>query len=62
MGYGSEFRDVATLANTFQRHPNWTRMSRILTHGLEWPLKPLNNKCRLAGAGRPSSLGTTREP
>jgi hypothetical protein len=48
VGYGSEFRDVATLANTFQRHPNWTRMSRILTHSSEWPLEPLNNKCRLA--------------
>jgi hypothetical protein len=23
-------------------------MSRILTHGLEWPLKPINDKCRLA--------------
>jgi hypothetical protein len=48
VGYGSEFRGVATLANIFQRHPNWTRMSRILTHGLEWPLEPINNECRLA--------------
>jgi hypothetical protein len=48
VGYGSEFRDVATLANIFQRHPNWPRMSQILTHGSEWPLEPLNNDCRLA--------------
>ncbi len=48
MGYGLEFREVATLANIFQCHPNWTRMSRILTHGSEWPLKPLNDDCRLA--------------
>jgi hypothetical protein len=48
VGYGSEFRDVATLANIFQRHLNWTRMSWILTHGSEWPLEPLNNECRLA--------------
>ncbi len=48
VGYGSEFRGVATLANIFQRHPNWTRMSRILTHGSERPLEPINNECRLA--------------
>jgi hypothetical protein len=48
VGYGLEFRDIATLANIFQRHPNWIRMSRILTHGLEWPLKPLDDDCRLA--------------
>ena len=48
VGYGSEFRVVATLSNIFQRHPNWTRMSRILTHGSEWPLAPINEECRLA--------------
>ncbi len=48
MGYGSEFREVATLSSIFQRHPNWKRMSRILTHGSEWPLEPINDECRLA--------------
>ncbi len=48
MGYGLEFRDVATLANIFKCHPNWMRMSRILTHGLEWSLEPLDDDCRLA--------------
>ena len=47
VGYGSEFRVVATLSYIFQRHPNWTRMSRILTHGSEWPLAPINEECRL---------------
>jgi hypothetical protein len=48
VGYESEFRDVKTLSNIFQRHPNWTRMSRILTNGSEWPLKHLNEDSRMA--------------
>jgi hypothetical protein len=48
VGYGSEFQDVKTLSNIFQCHPNWTRMSQILTNGLEWPLKPLDEDSRMA--------------
>lgn len=57
VGYGSEFRVVATLSNIFQRHPNWTQMSRILTHGLEWPLEPINDECRLADVREALSFG-----
>jgi hypothetical protein len=46
--YGSEFRVGATLSNIFQRHPKWTRMSPILTHGSEWPLEPIDEERRLA--------------
>jgi hypothetical protein len=48
VGYGWEFQDVKTLSNIFQRHPNWTRMFRILTNGSEWPLEPLNKDSRMA--------------
>jgi hypothetical protein len=48
VGYGSEFQDINTFSNIVQRHPNWTRMSQILTNGLEWPLEPLDKDSRLA--------------
>jgi hypothetical protein len=48
VGYGLEVRDVKILSNIFQRHPDWTRMSRILTNGSEWPLKPLDKDSRMA--------------
>jgi hypothetical protein len=40
MGYGLEFWDIKTLAKIFRGHPNWARMSQILTDGLEWSLEP----------------------
>ena len=46
VGYGSEFRDVDTFQKIFGRHPNWTRMSKILEDGSEWPLEPLNEELR----------------
>jgi hypothetical protein len=46
VGYGLEFRYVNTLKKIFGRHPNWTRMSKILQNGSEWPLKPLNEELR----------------
>ncbi len=46
VGYGSEFCNVKTLSMIFVQHLNWARMSRTLTMGSEWPLKPLNKECR----------------
>ncbi len=46
VGYGSEFRDVDTLRKIFGWHPNWTRMSKILENGSEWPLEPLDEELR----------------
>jgi hypothetical protein len=57
VGYGSEFRAVTTLSNIFQRHPNWTRMSRILTHGSEWPLEPIDEECRLVDVREALTFG-----
>jgi hypothetical protein len=57
VGYGLEFRAVTTLSNIFKRHPNWTRMSRILTHGSEWPLEPIDEECRLADVREALTFG-----
>ena len=46
VGYGSEFRDVDTLRKIFGWHPNWTRLSKILENGSEWPLEPLDEELR----------------
>ena len=46
VGYGLEFRDVDILQKIFGQHPNWTRMSKILENGSEWPLKRLNEELR----------------
>ena len=46
VGYDLEFRDVDTLSKIFGRHPNWTRMSKNLENGSEWPLEPLDEKLR----------------
>jgi hypothetical protein len=35
VGYGSEFRNINTLSKIYERHPNWNRMSKILTNGSE---------------------------
>jgi hypothetical protein len=43
-GYGLEFRDIDILQKIFGRHSNWTRMSKILENGSEWPLKPLDKE------------------
>jgi hypothetical protein len=45
-GYGSEFEDIGTLSKFFEPHPNWMRMSQILTNGSEWPLEPLDEESR----------------
>jgi hypothetical protein len=37
-GYGSEFRNEATLSHLFACHPNWNRMTQILQNGSKWPL------------------------
>ena len=42
VGYGLELRDVDILRKIFGPHPNWTRMSKILENGLEWPLESLD--------------------
>jgi hypothetical protein len=47
VGYGSEFWDVNILVKIFGQHPNWLRMSQILTNGLEWPIEPLDKEHRL---------------
>jgi hypothetical protein len=56
-GYGSEFRDVGTLSKICEHHPNWMRMSQILTNGLEWPLEPLNQESRRADVREALSFG-----
>ena len=46
VGYYSEFRDEDTIQNIFGRHSNWTKMSKILRNGSEWPLEPLDKELR----------------
>jgi len=47
MGYGSEFRHLSTLSRIFKRHPNWDRMTTILTNGSDWPLAQIDEDSRL---------------
>jgi hypothetical protein len=35
MGYGSEFRKGEVLLPLLQHHPLWTRMMKMLAHGLQ---------------------------
>ena len=46
LGYGSEFRKTETLRPLFGKHPNWSRMNRILENGSNWPLSELANDAR----------------
>ena len=46
LSYGSEFRPTSTLANVFDRHPNWNRLKDILENGSNWPLDSLNESDR----------------
>jgi hypothetical protein len=48
LGYGSEFKPIEMLELIFENHPSWSRMKRILTHGLsKWPLQPLDKENRI---------------
>ncbi len=40
------FCNVKTPSIIFGQHPNWARISRTFTTGLEWPLKPLDKEHR----------------
>ena len=44
LGMGSEFRPPSVLAAIYGKHPIWSRMSRILTSGSDWPLEPLGEE------------------
>jgi hypothetical protein len=44
LGYGSEFRDPEILEQLLGKHPNWTRMKKILTEGSTWPLDEINEE------------------
>jgi hypothetical protein len=57
VGYGSEFRDEATLSHLFARHPNWNRMIEILRHGSKWPLEPLDEDKRQADVAEALAFG-----
>ena len=46
VGYGSEFRSVTVLERLLYLHPNWTHFKRLLTHGSNWPLSPIDDKER----------------
>ena len=60
VGYGSEFRNEATLYHLFACHPNWNRMTPILRNGSEWPLEPLDEDSRRADVDEALNSGTTR--
>ena len=64
VGYSLEFRDVNNLQKIFGRHPNWTRMSKILENGSEWPLEPLNEelRCNDVDAALAFGKGVTLQP
>ena len=64
VGYSLEFRDVNNLQKIFGRHPNWTRMSKILENGSEWPLEPPNEelRCNNVNAALAFGNGVTLQP
>jgi hypothetical protein len=57
VGYGSEFRDEATLYHLFARHPTWNWMTPILRNGSKWPLEPLNEDSRRADVDEALAFG-----
>jgi len=60
VGYGSVFRDKATLYHLFAHHPNWNRMTPILRNGSEWPLEPLDEDSRRADVDEALNFGNNK--
>jgi hypothetical protein len=46
VGYGSEFRSPTVLEQLLHLHPNWTHFKRLLTHGSNWHLSPIDDSER----------------
>jgi hypothetical protein len=46
LAFGSEFKPVSIIEPLFKKHPNWTRVKKILTEGSSWPLDPLDEEDR----------------
>ena len=44
--YGSEFRTPTTLAPLLYKHPLWSKLKSILTHGIQFPLSQMSNESR----------------
>ncbi len=57
VGYGSEFRDKATLYHLFACHPNWNQMTPILRNGSKWPLEPLNEDSQRVDVDKALAFG-----
>ena len=47
LSYGSEFRDINSIATLFQHHPDWNQMKLIITQGVSYPLRDINDNDRL---------------
>jgi hypothetical protein len=47
MGYGSEFRKPDVLQPLLSMHPLWLKLEDILTNGVQYPLKPLEEELRV---------------
>ena len=48
VGYGSEFRIGKLLLPLLKNHPLWNQMKKMLTHGSQWPTKPITEEDRAA--------------
>jgi hypothetical protein len=48
LSYGAEFRPISILEPLLSKHPDWDRMKHIIINGVEYPLRPIDNKTRLA--------------
>ena len=47
MSYGSEFRPIEVLSQLLGHHPNWDKLSLILTKGVHFNLREIDEKDRL---------------
>ena len=48
LDYGSEFRPIEALKPLLQKHPRWTKLAYLLSHGSCWPVSKLNDNTRKA--------------
>ena len=47
LSYGSEFRDISTIAFILKHHPDWSTIKDIITRGASYPLRNLSEADRI---------------
>eukprot|EP00957_Ditylum_brightwellii_P164392 12515494-Ditylum_brightwellii.AAC.1 len=49
VAYGSEFRPATDLDHLLSHHPDWSALCNNITHGINYPLIPIEDDTRIAG-------------